>query len=272
MKNVKVLSKVLVALALLGIITSVYLLMEHYSTGQSVCDINATISCSLVNSSVFSELLNVPVAIFGGLWFVVVILFSLKLSTDKKGIFASALLGWSTLGILFVIYLIIAEVILKALCPFCTVVHVLTAIILVIAVSIYRKSKKPKHLIKSLKPWIIGIAIVNLIPLIIFNLPQAMQEDHSEVAKCITNKGVNMYGSFRCGVCAKTRNMFGDAFEFINEIECHPQGENARTEYCLEKNVKGTPTWILEPNGVEEKRFEGFMTIEEMREFSGCVE
>ena len=79
-----------------------------------------------------------------------------------------------------------------------------------------------------------------------------------------------MYGSFRCGICAKTRNMFGDAFEHINEIECHPQGENSEWELCQEKALTGTPTWILEPNGEELKRKVGFLSIEELREFSEC--
>ena len=69
-----------------------------------------------------------------------------------------------------------------------------------------------------------------------------------------------MYSSFRCGFCAKTRKMFGDSFQYINEIECHPQGENAQTDLCLQKGVENTPTWILEPNGEEVKRHTGFLS------------
>ena len=79
-----------------------------------------------------------------------------------------------------------------------------------------------------------------------------------------------MYGSFKCGICAKTRKMFGDSFQYINEIECHPQGENPQTELCVEKGIPGTPTWILEPNGILKKRATGFLSIEDLREFSGC--
>ena len=80
-----------------------------------------------------------------------------------------------------------------------------------------------------------------------------------------------MYGSFRCGVCAKTRAMFDDSFQYINEIECHPQGENPQTERCIEKRIEGTPTWILEPEGKELKRHTGFLSVEELKEFAGCV-
>jgi len=111
----------------------------------------------------------------------------------------------------------------------------------------------------------------SLIPLIIFNFPVGEKEDHTELAKCITESGVNMYGSFRCGICAKTRAMFGESFQYINEIECHPQGENPQTELCISKNLQGTPTWILEPNGEEVNRHNGFLSIEELKEFSGCT-
>jgi thioredoxin-related protein len=81
-----------------------------------------------------------------------------------------------------------------------------------------------------------------------------------------------MYSSFRCSHCARQRALLGDSFQYINEIECHPQGEHSQTELCFEKDVKGTPTFIMEPDGKEIKREVGYMTIEELREFSGCTE
>ena len=270
-KTRKNLLYVIIVLGVIGLLTSIYLTVEHYSSKASICDFNATVSCSLVNSSVFSEILNVPVALFGALWFVILISLAWK-ALKKDGVLISGLLGWSILGILFVIYLIIVEIILQALCPFCTVVHVVIVITFVLALLLYRKSTKSSFdkIVKSAKKWLAVIIILNLIPLVVFNFPTGEKENYDALAKCITEKGVNMYGSFRCGVCAKTRARFGDSFQYINEIECHPQGENPQTELCLAKGLEGTPTWILEPNGVEEKRHQGFLSIEELREFSGC--
>ena len=63
----------IIILAAIGFITSFYLTWEHIvaSSSGSICDISAKISCSLVNSSIYSELLSVPVAVFGALWFVI---------------------------------------------------------------------------------------------------------------------------------------------------------------------------------------------------------
>tara|TARA_Y100000034_G_C6870671_1_gene397467 strand:- start:447 stop:1259 length:813 start_codon:yes stop_codon:yes gene_type:complete len=259
-------------LAVLGFGTSIYLTYEHFSAGSSVCDFSETVSCSLVNSSVYSELLNVPVAVFGALWMVV--MFFAAWHAIKKKELIPGILAWSIAGVAFITYMIIAEILLEALCPFCTVVHVLILIMFGLALYLYKKegSKlKKKKIIKALKPWIVTIIILNLIPLIVFNLPSSEPDvDYTPLAQCITENGVNMYGSFRCGVCAKTRALFGDAFEEINEIECHPQGENAQTELCLSKGIEGTPTWILEPEGEEVKRQVGFMTLAELQVFAGC--
>lgn len=263
----KILVYIILVLSLLGLITSSYLIKDHYSQASSACDFSTTISCSIVNSSVFSEILNVPVAIFGAIWFI--FLAGIARKAIKKKEYVWALLVWNLIGLLSVIYLVIAEIILRALCPLCTVVHVLVLTSLVFSYLIYQKSGKHKPNFKKLRGLMVWVILVNLIPLIVFNLG-SVGKDHSELAKCLTNSGVNMYGSFRCGVCAKTRAMFGDAFQYINEIECHPQGKNSQTELCLQKNIKGTPTWILEPNSIEVKRHTGFLSTEELAEFGGC--
>lgn len=281
--STKIILNIIIFLSVIGLVSSLYLVKDHSSSAAegSFCDITDKISCSLVNSSTYSELFNVPVALLGAVWCVILGLLALRAIKNEK--LLPALLGWSILGMLFIIYMIIAEFILGALCPMCTVVHVIVLISFILILYMYNKlpnSEKIlsfkqlsfKQLFNTLKPWLVIIVILNLIPLIVYNLPERVQEDHTQVAKCITESGVNMYGSFRCGVCAKTRAMFGDSFEHINEIECHPQGENPQTELCLEKEIEGTPTWILEPNGVEEKRYTGFLSIEELQEFSGCGE
>jgi uncharacterized membrane protein len=267
----------IIILSIIGLAVSGYLTENHFVAGESgsVCDFNEVISCSLVNTSEFSELFNVPVAVFGALWFVIMGLLAWKAMKKKGEELYIPILGWSILGILFVIYMIIAEIILQALCPFCTVVHIISVVVFVLAIILYKSSKNKLNktrMKKLIQPWITLVIIVNLIPLVFFNLPSKEVQDYSNVTACITENGVNMYGSFRCAVCAKTRAMFGDAFENINEIECHPQGENPQTQLCLDKKISGTPTWILEPEGEEIKRFHGFMNVDELKEFSGCTE
>ena len=186
------------------------------------------------------------------------------------------MLYWSILGILFVIYMIISEIILKAICPFCTLVHIIVFIILVLSIILFKEqkirftSKSISKILKTAKPWIIAIVIINLIPVVYFNLPSEEKRNYGVLEKCMTENDVNMYSSFRCAFCAKTKDKFGDSFQYINEIECHPQGENPETERCLKMDIKKTPTWIIEKDGVEIKRLVGFQSPETLAEFAGC--
>jgi len=98
-------------------------------------------------------------------------------------------------------------------------------------------------------------------------------EESSELdsfAKCLTEQDVKMYGSMTCSICKRQKEMFGSSFQYVGEIECHPRGENPQTELCLNKDIKKTPTWILEKDGVEIKRLEGYQTAETLSELSGC--
>jgi len=273
--NKKTILTIFMILSVIGFLTSLYLVKNHYDNPieGAFCDLSEGVSCSLVNTSIYSELFNVPVALFGALWFVILFFLSWK-GMKKDGAVITALLGWNILGILFVVYLVIAEIILQSICPFCTLVHIIVLTTLALSVVLYRREKKKpfwKTVMKDLKGLLIAILIINIIPLAILNFPVSEKVNYDPLAQCITEKDVTMYGSFRCGVCARTRKMFGPSFQYIKEIECHPQGENAQTELCIKKDIEGTPTWIMEQDGEELKRHTGFLSIKELREFSGCT-
>ena len=264
---------VLVFLSIIAFVTSLYLVRNHFETSAgSFCDFGETVSCSLVNSSIYSEFLHVPVALLGALWALFLTFLSWK--AMKKRSFLLALVLWSVIGLGAVLYFIAAEIILKALCPLCTVVHVIVLISLVISLVLYTKYETKiqlREFWKDVRGFVLLIIIVNTIPFIIFNIPEKESNINVDaLAQCINASGVNMYGSFRCGVCAKERALFGDSFQYIHEIECHPEGENPQTELCLAKGIAGTPTWILEPNSTEMKRFQGFMDFEDLATFTGC--
>ncbi len=274
-------------LGIIGIITSGYLLKSHLDTSAagSFCDITEAASCSIVNSSSFSKLLGVPVAALGILWFVFfMVLMARQCSMHKNKTVqekvnnVKALFLWNLLGLISVIYLIIGEIIIRAICPLCTIVHIIILLALVYSFIEYKKltTKDKKYSLtffKQYKTLLFIFVILTIATFVFFNLPEKETQDYTELTQCVTDNGVSMYGSFRCAICTKTRAMLGDAFENINEIECHPQGENAQTELCLSKGIEATPTWILEPNGPngeELKRHVGFLTVEELADFAGC--
>ena len=72
---------------------------------------------------------------------------------------------------------------------------------------------------------------------------EAVDGEYKELAQCLTEKGVKFYGSITCGHCKNQKEMFGDDFKYIDYVECHPNGENAEPEVCLEAKIEGYPTW-----------------------------
>lgn len=133
----------LIVVSLIGLGASLSLTYNHYrpSLTGSVCDITASVSCTVVNSGIYSTILGIPVAIYGVVWFIV--LGILSYTSLKNQTTIPPLLWWNAGGFLSIFYFIYIEFLLSTLCPFCTVVHVLVAISLVLSIIFY------KHFYKS---------------------------------------------------------------------------------------------------------------------------
>ena len=129
-----------IVLSLIGFAVSLYLTVEHFLKSQGACDFNATVSCSLVNTSIYSEILGIPVAIFGLLWFVALFLLAWQAYTKKDKKQQKRLLYWNIGGFLFVVYLIIAKILLKVICPLCTAVHVIVLVALGLSIYSYKNN------------------------------------------------------------------------------------------------------------------------------------
>lgn len=96
------------------------------------------------------------------------------------------------------------------------------------------------------------------------------QDKLESFAKCLSEKGYLMYSSFTCSSCRAQRKSFGDAFQYINEIECNPSAPNTQVERCLKQKIFVLPTWIQEMEGRELKRLEGYQLLEILASTSGC--
>jgi hypothetical protein len=87
-----------------------------------------------------------------------------------------------------------------------------------------------------------------------------------EIAQCLTDKGVNLYGAVWCSHCKDQKELFGDAINYVNYIECDPQTNIETAKQCVEKGIKGIPAWEL-PNG---ELLSGVHEPEEIAEKAGC--
>jgi uncharacterized membrane protein len=141
---------VLVAMALGGIAISIYLTAVHYAGAPLVCSVGGIVNCTQVTTSAYSVVpaTQVPVTIPGMLWFLVsgglaiASWFALVRYGKVPARICLAQVAWGAAGLIAVLYLVYVEIVrLHAICEWCTVVHVLTLAIFLVAM--YRMQQVP---------------------------------------------------------------------------------------------------------------------------------
>ena len=81
-----------------------------------------------------------------------------------------------------------------------------------------------------------------------------------ELAKYLTDKGVVKYSAYWCPNCLNQSELFGkQAYRELNVVECARDGINSQTQLCIDKNIKGFPTWEI--NG---KLILGVLSLKEL--------
>lgn len=60
---------------------------------------------------------------------------------------------------------------------------------------------------------------------------------------------------------ARKKANFGESFKYVSYVEC-PENPNL----CLEKGIKGYPTWIAESG----EKYVGLQGLEKLSEISSC--
>ena len=137
-------------LSLAGLGMSLYLTIAHFTTTVSlVCPATSTINCEKVTTSPQSYVFGIPVAVLGLAFYVfLAVVNSPWLWRVTWPPLRWARLGSVVVGILFVLYLIYAELFkIGAICLLCTSVHVITfalfALIVFSAAAGYGTAKAP---------------------------------------------------------------------------------------------------------------------------------
>jgi uncharacterized membrane protein len=124
-------------LSIAGLGISIYLTVTHFDKVALVCSDNGTINCAKVTTSPQSEIFGIPVAMLGLAYFVPMIALCLPVAwraVDRRIHLARLVL--SVVGVGMIIYLLIAELfIIKAICLWCSGVHLITFILFVIIVT-----------------------------------------------------------------------------------------------------------------------------------------
>jgi uncharacterized membrane protein len=132
------------ALASLGILVSAYMTVYKLTDNQSMCLGNG--GCSVVNSSIYSEVRGIPVAVIGMAGYGA-ILATLLLQGRSRFFEDNAVMlvfGLALAGFVFTLYLIYVELaLIHALCPFCITSQV--TITILFTLSVIRLAREPHN-------------------------------------------------------------------------------------------------------------------------------
>lgn len=134
----------LLATAVAGAGASAYLTVQHYAANHgasSICNINATFNCDAVNTSAWSEVAGVPVALFGmGYFAAMAYLAWRRLTAEKPGSPAGLAVG-AVLGSAASVFMAYQSAQLGVWCLFCISTYIANLLLLVGSVLELRASE-----------------------------------------------------------------------------------------------------------------------------------
>jgi len=124
----------LIAMSVFGLVAASTVLITYYGlkTSPPYCTAGSVggiaLNCNAVLGSRFSQFFGIPLEFFAAGYFVVNVALVFLIAFGSESIFGGALnilFGWRFLGLIFVPYLVSVELfILKAICVYCTIMHV----------------------------------------------------------------------------------------------------------------------------------------------------
>ncbi len=117
-----------------------------------------------------------------------------------------------------------------------------------------RENKK-----NNLKIYVLIALIIVSLGYFVF-LISASPGPYDNFAKCLSEKGMMIYGNDWCQYTQNQMSLFGKSFDYLNYVKC-----DDNKQLCKQKGVQITPTWEI--NG---KTYSGIQSFETLSELSGC--
>ncbi len=115
---------------------------------------------------------------------------------------------------------------------------------------------------------IIGLLIVLALGGVYYVAYRQHAHKYDEFARCLTQKGVKMYGAYWCPHCTEQKELFDASFQYAPYVECGVPGNTAKVrEACADAQIKHFPTWQFPPVG---ERVEGVVPLQDLSFRTGC--
>jgi uncharacterized membrane protein len=278
-------------IASIGAAVTAYLTIVKLTGNSTACP---TGGCDIVLSSPYATVFGLPLALFGFLAYVSMIIFAIapllvrspeqKQLRDKLDAWTGLLLFMGATAMMifsgYLMYLLTAEI--KAVCVYCVGSALLSTSLFVLAI-IGRDWQEVGQLFFT---GIIVAVVVLVGTLGVYaniNNPSLAEQSASEtagppitttsgeaelaLATHLQQIGAKMYGAFWCPHCHDQKQLFGqDAFSKIDYIECSPEGQGTPpASVCIERGIQGYPSWEVKGQLLES----GTQSLEALATASG---
>lgn len=254
-------------LGVIGLVLAIYLTYLDYS-GAEVTFCSEGSGCNVVRDSEYVNLLGVPVALWGVIGYLAIIgaaLAPLTERTKNLSLFALAIIGFT-----FSVYLTYLELfVIHALCPYCVGSAIVMALTLILLVS--RQPIVPRFPTSRLSLLGGGLAVIVILGAVF--LPKeigssgavASEEFQVGLAQHLQSTGAVMYSSPTCQYCFLQKQLFGEAVEYLNIVNCSGTPvDDPKPSLCAEKGIRVTPTWEIDG-----QIYPGLKPLEELAKMSG---
>jgi Thioredoxin len=101
-----------------------------------------------------------------------------------------------------------------------------------------------------------------------YYLGNRTQHKYDNFARCLSDRGVKMYGAWWCPHCQEQKEKFEKSFEYVPYVECGIKGDlHGVSQVCKQEDIRHYPTWQFPPTG---ERVERIFSLEELRDRTGC--
>ncbi|MBM3271643.1 MAG: vitamin K epoxide reductase family protein [Candidatus Sericytochromatia bacterium] len=269
--------RLLLTLALLGVVDASYLLVAHFTATPLACPSGGLFRCDYVVTSRYSVVAGLPLAAWGLVAYLAVLgLALLPTLASAPGLpvkpgavrFAATGLRVLTTAMLavgaFLAFLMAG--VLHSICLYCAVSIGLSAALFGIAQA---GGGGPR-----LRPALAGLVLSSIAVVAVAAAPPPSSVPGSKdpegrlvvglpepgktsidtesgpaeiaLARSLAERGSVMYGGFDCPHCVQQKLLFGkEAWKIVPYFECDPRSPQANEQACDDARVAQYPTWVL---------------------------
>src|SRR3989344_5555154 len=176
---------IIVSLSLIGIGIMGYLTYIHYANASSFCDFSETVSCDIVTTSIYSEILGIPISIMGLGYFVLVAFLSLFSKSKRLYRYIFFL---TVLMIIPSLYFSFLEVsVIKAVCILCESSKAL--MLLILGLSFFKAKKISPITLRVVAPLVITGLVLSVV-IFFMQTGNVVKKDYSKFVSCLNSKGI----------------------------------------------------------------------------------